>query len=74
MGVKGVRETIDDDVKFYTPKELAEMWGCSRQHIHNLIYRGLLPARKMGRKVIILKKDLANYLDSLPYVRQLRTD
>ena len=32
----------------YSPAELAEALGCSRQHIHNLIVRGEIRSIKIG--------------------------
>ncbi len=59
-----------DEKHYYTVQELARIWGCTDHNIYNLIYKGRLPARKMGRRTIILKKELENYLESLPYVRE----
>lgn len=65
---------MSEGKQYYTVRELAHMWGCSSHNIYSLIYKGRIPARKMGGKIIILKKDLENYLESLPYVRELRND
>ena len=37
----------------YSPTELAEATGSTRQHIQNLIARGELPSIKLGRKRLI---------------------
>lgn len=36
----------------FTPKTLAERWGCSRQHIHNLIKQGKLKGFRLGCKLV----------------------
>ena len=37
----------------YSPAELAQRVGCTRQHIQNLIARGELPSVKLGRRRLI---------------------
>ncbi|WP_394092478.1 helix-turn-helix domain-containing protein [Xanthobacter autotrophicus] len=37
--------------KVYSPTTLAEAWGCSAQHIRNLIRRGELEAIRFGPKL-----------------------
>lgn len=37
----------------YSPTEVAEAFGCTRQHIHNMLARGELKSIKLGRKRLI---------------------
>lgn len=37
----------------YSMSEFAEKFGCSRQHVQNLITRGELPSVKLGRRRFI---------------------
>jgi excisionase family DNA binding protein len=37
----------------YSPAELAQALGCTRQHVHNLLARGELRSVKLGRKRLI---------------------
>lgn len=37
----------------FSPKELADHWGKSRQHIYNLINAGKLHSFKLGRSRLI---------------------
>lgn len=37
----------------YSPSELADSLGCTRQHIQNLIARGGIPSVKLGRRRLI---------------------
>lgn len=68
----GDLESLKKEKPFYTVQELAVMFGCSQQNIyHNYIYKGRLPAKKLGGRLIVLKEDLINYLKSLPYVVDL---
>ena len=60
-----------DNKPFYTTKELAEMLGVSERHIRRLSYKGKLPARKWGKKVIFLKEELNEYFKSLPFVNPM---
>ncbi len=36
----------------YTADAVAARWGCSHQHVHNLIKSGRLRAHRMGQKLI----------------------
>ena len=36
----------------FSPKKLAERWGCSRQNVHKLIRAGVLPHFKLGDKLL----------------------
>ena len=36
----------------YTPEMVADMWGCSAQHVRNLINRGELRAMRLGSRLI----------------------
>jgi excisionase family DNA binding protein len=37
----------------YSPREVATALGCTRQHVHNLIARGVIPSTKLGGKRLI---------------------
>jgi excisionase family DNA binding protein len=37
----------------YSPRELAELLGVTRQHIHNLIARGEIASVKLGSRRLI---------------------
>jgi excisionase family DNA binding protein len=50
----------------WTINELAALLGLSRSAICGEIDRGHLPARKVGRRVVILKADAEAYLANLP--------
>lgn len=45
--------------------ETCEVLGVSRATVNKLIANGELPARKMGRRVLILTADLRSYVESL---------
>jgi len=60
------------DVKrdaIYSLQELNELTGVSVRTLQRLVKGGMLPARKLGHKVLILGADL---LDSLPKVEPKR--
>ncbi len=52
----------------FAPNDLVPIIGLSIAHIKRLIAKGELPARKSGRRVLILKEDLEHYLRDLPKV------
>lgn len=43
------------------PDEAAEHWGCSTQHVYDLIREGKLPCKYVGRKVTLLRATVLNY-------------
>jgi excisionase family DNA binding protein len=43
--------------------------GLGRTFLYEAIVQGKLPARKAGRRTVILRGDLEAYLDSLPKIR-----
>lgn len=45
----------------YTPETLADRWGCSANHVRNLIRRGTLPAFRLGRLMRIPAAAVADY-------------
>jgi excisionase family DNA binding protein len=45
----------------YSPAEFAAAFGCTRQHVQNLIARGELPSIKLGR----LRRIPAHVVDAL---------
>ena len=50
-------------------KEVAELLGDTPQAIRMRVYRGQLPARKLGGKIVFLKEELEEFLRSLPKVQ-----
>jgi len=51
-----------DESRFYTPKEVAEMFKLSKQTIYNLINRGELEAIKFGNTFRIPGTSLNEYV------------
>ncbi|MDQ7039111.1 MAG: helix-turn-helix domain-containing protein [Aquificota bacterium] len=52
-------------------RDVAELLGTSEANVFQLVYRGKLPARRLGRRIIFLRTELEEYLKSLPRVREL---
>lgn len=50
-------------------KEVAELFGDTPQAIRMRVYRGLLPARRLGGKIVFLRKELEEFLRNLPKVQ-----
>ena len=50
----------------YSINSAAEIIGAGRDGIYAAIRSGQLKARKFGRRTLILDKDLASFLQSLP--------
>lgn len=49
-------------------EEVSKTTGIGRTKVYEAINRGLLPAKKYGKRTIILKKDLEAFLTGLsPY-------
>ena len=50
----------------YNIPEVMARVGVGRDKLYRLIREGKLPARKLGRKTLILRSDLEAFLESLP--------
>ena len=46
---------------FWTIKQLADRWQCSKKKVHRLIAKGDLVAHRFGRQVRISRRDAINY-------------
>ncbi|RLJ70713.1 excisionase family DNA binding protein [Hydrogenivirga caldilitoris] len=54
-----------------TVKDVAQMLGVTEQQVRRLTYKGKLPGRKWGKKIIFLKEELDEYFRSLPFVNPM---
>ena len=50
----------------YNIPEVMARVGVGRDKLYRLIREGKLPARKLGRKTLILRSDLEAFLEALP--------
>jgi excisionase family DNA binding protein len=57
-----------DDVErvTYTVGEVAAVLGISRTTAYECIHRGEIPARRFGRRVVVLRHDLERLLGGSP--------
>jgi excisionase family DNA binding protein len=51
-------------IRFYTPHEIAEMFGIHWRTVHREIFRGRISAYKVGSVYRISEESLQNYLHS----------
>ncbi|WP_457601081.1 helix-turn-helix domain-containing protein [Hydrogenivirga sp.] len=58
-------------MKLYTVKDVAQILGVSEYHVRRLTYKGKLPGRKWGKRIIFLEEDLKEYFKSLDFVNQM---
>lgn len=49
----------------YSPAEVAQALGCTRQHVYNLIDRGVIPSLKLGNRRLIRAEALTALLAQL---------
>jgi len=59
---------IDKPVR--TTKDVAKILGISPVGVRMLVYRGRLPARKLGGRLVFLRDELEAHLKKLPPVVQ----
>lgn len=50
---------------FYTVKEVASLLRCSEKYAYKLIGDGIIPAVRLGSKIIVQKEDLDNALQKM---------
>jgi len=53
-----------DETRFYTPKEIAELFRISTQTVYNLINKGELKAVKFGNTYRIAGTSLKEYVEA----------
>lgn len=54
----------------YSIQEVRSITGIGQTKIYEAINQGLLLAKKYGRRTIILKDDLEDFLNNLPDMKQ----
>ena len=54
--------------KVLSTKDVAELLGTSTANIRMMVYRGQLPARKLGGRIVFLEEELKEHLRKLPRV------
>jgi excisionase family DNA binding protein len=52
----------------YTIAETLALTGLGRDKLYALINSGQLPARKLGRRTLVIATDLHRFLESLPSI------
>lgn len=65
-------DMIADKLTFSVP-EAVSVTGISRSLLYLEIAAGRLPARKLGRRTVILREDLQAFLKALPAAGNART-
>ena len=58
-------ETQADRLAF-SLADAASLIGVGKSTLHDLIATGKLPVRKLGRRSLVLREDLEDYVQSLP--------
>jgi predicted DNA-binding transcriptional regulator AlpA len=51
-------------------RQAVEASGLTRSHLYEAMKRGDIPARKAGRRTIILTSDLRHYIENLPTAKE----
>jgi excisionase family DNA binding protein len=55
--------------KYLTLEEVAILLGRTPKSIYHMVERGLLPYRKLGRRVVFLQAELDEFIEALPGLR-----
>lgn len=55
-----------------TPEEVANLQNCTVQTVYSQIKKGILPARKVGRKLVIKRSDLEQALKEVKSLKYKR--
>jgi excisionase family DNA binding protein len=56
----------DGDCLIYRIRDLAALLGCTEVAARRMVERGAIPARRMGKRIIILRAELEEHLQCLP--------
>lgn len=57
---------VVDDPEVLRVPAVARLIGTTELNARRMIDRGQLPARKLGRRVVVLRAELENFLRALP--------
>ena len=63
-------DTTPDECAAYSIPQVMAKIGIGRDKLYGLIREGKLPARKLGRRTLIVASDLDAFLKSLPVIGQ----
>jgi len=55
----------------YSVDELSTVTGLGKTRLYELMNSGALPARKAGRRTLVLREDVETFLRTLPTVNSL---
>jgi len=55
-------------MKVLSVKDVAEVLQTTEQNVYKLVYRGYLPARRRGRRIVFLEDELLAALKEFPMV------
>ena len=66
MKMRNTAQESDAPPLAHTITVSAERIGVSRSEVYNILNRGELRAKKLGRRTVILHDDLSAYLRGLP--------
>lgn len=58
-------------MRILSVKEVAGILNTSPQNVRLMVYRGKLPARKFGRRLIFIEEELRKHLEALPRVGKI---
>lgn len=61
-----MRESFEIEREGLSVAEACAIAGIGRSKLYEMIATGALVARKLGRRRIILRRDLSQFLDALP--------
>lgn len=63
-----------DQKLFYTISETCRLLSVGRTKLYELIGRGEIPIRKLGKKTLVSAADLKRWADQLPAIAAKTTD
>jgi excisionase family DNA binding protein len=58
-----MQDKCDTNRRAFSPKEVARDLGVHENSVRNHIASGRLPARRFGRRVLIMREDLEKFLE-----------
>jgi excisionase family DNA binding protein len=57
----------------FTPKMLAQRWGCSRQYIHTLLQQGRLKSFRLGERLVRISAEEVKRWEEQSSIAQTET-
>lgn len=69
-----VRRTLTDEQVILTMRQAATLLGWTERATWQAAYRGKIPARRLGKKVYVVRRELVAFIETRPLISPQESD